>query len=241
MLADQLVAWLLALVGELPEPEHDPAEVRDLADEIMSRPEYREPPESLLERIGDWVGDRLGDALSGLSLGGTLPQFVAWLILALLVGVVMFLLARSLSAGSWGRSSRRADRDAAVILSTDEHRSAADWLAEAARHEAEDRWAEGLLCRYRALVTQLVAREVIPELAGRTAGEYVQDVTARRPDVASTFAAATDLFEAAWYGGADTGPAERDRFATLAETTLSDVKTATPTTTPSPDLQGAAP
>ena len=37
----------------------------------------------------------------------------------------------------------------------------------------------------------------------------------RQPDAAPSFAAATELFEAAWYGGAVTGPAEAERFREL--------------------------
>ena len=64
-------------------------------------------------------------------------------------------------------------------------------------------------------MADLVRRGVIPEQAGRTAGEYARDVAARQPDVAPAFAAATELFEAVWYGGAVTGPAEAERFREL--------------------------
>lgn len=215
-----LPAWL-ALPQQLPEPEHEPGTVNDLADEIMSRPEYREPPESLIERVGNWVGDRLAEAMSGLSLGGALPSFVAWIVLTLLLAGVAYLVARSVRAGSWSRSPRPHREDAAVILSTDEHRSPSDWSKQAVAHETEGRWREGLLCRYRSLVTELVARGVLAEVVGRTAGEYVQDVNTGWPELAPPFVAATDLFEAAWYGGRETGPAERDQFAALAERTLS--------------------
>ncbi|MGH9212297.1 MAG: DUF4129 domain-containing protein [Acidimicrobiales bacterium] len=221
MLADLLVQLGVAVLGqELPESEHDPSRVREAADDIMSRPEYQEPPKTLFERIVDWIGERLGDTVSGLSLGGALPQFVAWLILIALLAGVGFLIVKSVQAGSWGRIARRRTEDAQVITSAERHRSASDWMAEAVGHEAGGRWREGLLCRYRALVTQLVAREVLAEVVGRTAGEYVRDVSARWPNAAASFVAATDLFEAAWYGGRETGPAERDRFSTLAERTL---------------------
>ena len=95
-----------------------------------------------------------------------------------------------------------------------------EWRAEAARLEAEGRWAEGLRCRYRALVAELVARGAIAELPGRTAGEYVRDVSASLPQAAPSFAAATELFEAVWYGGAETGAAEAARFAELEARTL---------------------
>ena len=79
----------------------------------------------------------------------------------------------------------------------------------------QGRWAEGLRCRYRALVADLVRRGVIADQAGRTAGEYARDVAARQPEAAPSFAAATELFEAVWYGGAVTGPAEAERFREL--------------------------
>jgi hypothetical protein len=66
------------------------------------------------------------------------------------------------------------------------------------------------------LVGELAQRDVIPDLVGRTAGEYVRDVGRTCPPAAAAFRAATELFEAAWYGGAATGPAERDRFVQLA-------------------------
>ncbi len=94
-------------------------------------------------------------------------------------------------------------------------RSAKEWRADAERLEAEGRWAEGLRCRHRALVADLVRRGAIPEQAGRTAGEYVRDVARSLPDATPALAAATELFEAAWYGGATTGAAEAARFAEL--------------------------
>jgi hypothetical protein len=65
------------------------------------------------------------------------------------------------------------------------------------------------------VIAELVGQGAIPDQAGRTAGEYVRDVARSRPEAAPALAAATELFEAAWYGGADTGPAEAARFAEL--------------------------
>ena len=68
-------------------------------------------------------------------------------------------------------------------------RSAARVAAGPRRLEGEGRWAEGLRCRHRALVADLVAGASSPSRPGRTAGEYVADVAAR-PGVAPAFAAA---------------------------------------------------
>jgi hypothetical protein len=241
MLADRLFQLGVAVVLDPPEPNHTPVEAREAADEILSRPEYQEPEPSLMERIQDAIGELFADLLNGLSIGGVLPQFVAWLLLLGLVAGIVALVAWGVRSGGWGRAPR-VDQGDAVILEAERHRSPKDWLAEAVRHESQGRWREGVLCRYRALVTELVQRNVIAELVGRTAGEYVQDVTARRPDVAPTFATATDLFERVWYGGEESGPTERDRFIRLADDTLAAVaagRASTPTGSPG-QLQGAS-
>jgi hypothetical protein len=139
--------------------------------------------------------------------GGTV---LAWIIIAVVLGGVVYLLVR------YGRVSLPAlsepDEPGVMVELT---RSAAEWRAEAARLEDEGRWAEGLRSRHRALVADLVRRGAIPEQPGRTAGEYVRDVAVTLPDATVPLAAATELFEAAWYGGADTGPAEAARFQAL--------------------------
>ncbi|HMG45777.1 MAG TPA: DUF4129 domain-containing protein [Acidimicrobiales bacterium] len=212
-----LFGWL----DDLPVPREDPGTVRDLAEEILSRPEYRDPPKSLWERINDAVGEFVADLFELVGLGGgSVAPLVAWLVLFLLGGLIVFLVYWAVRSGVFGEGRPTRDQGDPVIVATDAHRSARDWLSEAERHEAEGRWSEGLLCRYRSLVVDLVAREVIPELVGRTAGEYVRDVAQRHPAGLPSFTAATELFETAWYGGAPTGPTERDRFVALATEVL---------------------
>jgi hypothetical protein len=198
----------------LPPSQHDPAAARELADSILSDPRYDVAPESIPERVMGWVGDqivRVLDALVG-SGGGTI---VAWLIVLGAIGGVVYLLVR------YGRVTiPPLERDVEPEVMVELTRSAVEWRREAERLEGEGRWAEGLRCRHRALVADLVRRGVIPEQAGRTAGEYVRDVERGRPDASPSMAAATELFEAAWYGGAETGPAEAARFATLTDDVL---------------------
>jgi len=193
----------------IPPSEHDPEAVRQLADRILSEARFDRPPESIPDRVMSWLGDQLARALGGL-VGGGGGTLVAWVILLGAVGGVVYLLVRH------GRVSipslARADEPEAMVELT---RSAREWRADADRLEAEGRWAEGLRCRHRALVADLVGRGAIPEQPGRTAGEYVRDVARTLPEATPALAAATDLFEAAWYGGADTGPAEAERFVDL--------------------------
>jgi len=214
---------IAAVFLDPPDPQHDPEDVRELADEILSRPEYRDPPESTLERVQDDVGDFFSDLVGGLGFGGGGASWVAWLVLAVLVGMFGLLVMWAVRNGGWRRRGRRADSVEPIMIDTEEGRPAGGWLREAEAHEAAGRWRQGMLCRYRALVTALVEADLIPATPGRTAGELVHDVRSRfGPEGAPTgaFTVATDLFESAWYGGAETGPAERDEFARLADRVL---------------------
>jgi hypothetical protein len=213
---------LTVLPPDLPPPQHDPEDVRELADEILSRPEYGESGESLFERVDRWIQDLLEDVLGSVGYSGAVPSWVGWLVVTALLALVGLLVFWFVRAGGWGRRSRSPQEGDPVIVEAQQHRSPRDWRAEAERHEAEGRWRDGILCRYRALVTELVEAEVIPEAVGRTTGEYVADVTGR--PLAVPFAAATELFEAVWYGGAAAGPDERDRTVALTGETLGLVR-----------------
>lgn len=165
----QALQPLLGWLDDLPVPREDPGTVRDMADDILSRPEYRDPPRSLWERMNDAVGEFVADLFRLIGLGGgSVAPLVAWLVLFLLAGLVVFLVYWAVRSGVFGEGRPTRDQGDPVIVATDAHRSARDWLSEAERHEAEGRWSEGLLCRYRSLVVDLVGREVIPELVGRT-------------------------------------------------------------------------
>jgi Domain of unknown function (DUF4129) len=193
----------------LPPSEHDPGSVREQADQILSQARYDEPAQSIPDRIMEWLGEQLTNLIGSL-VGGGGGAVVAWTILLGAAGAVIYLLVR------YGRITVPAlapDPEPEVMVELT--RSAREWRQEAEALEGQGRWAEGLRCRYRALVADLVRQGVIPEQAGRTAGEYARDVAARQPEVAPSFAAATELFEAVWYGGVVTGPSEAERFREL--------------------------
>ena len=195
----------------LPPSEHDPATVRELADQILSDARYDEPSESPVQRVMRWLGEQLTDLIESLAGGGdAFGTVIAWAILLGALAAVVVLLVR------YGRitlPSAPTDPEPEVMVELT--RTPSEWRDEAEALEADGRWEEALRCRYRALVADLVRRGVIADQAGRTAGEYVRDVAGREPSVAATFAAATELFEAVWYGGASSGPAESARFREL--------------------------
>lgn len=203
---------------DLPPSSHDPDAVRGLAGRILSEARYDRPPESLAERIQGWFADRIADLLSTL-VGSGAGTVVAWIVVLGAIGAVVYLVIRH------GRivdleQPERAGPSAMVELS----RSPAQWLSEADALEAAGRWKEALRCRYRALVADLVRRGAIADQPGRTAREYVGDVTESRPEAATAMADATELFEAAWYGDVPTGPSAAERFQELTAEILDPPK-----------------
>jgi hypothetical protein len=197
------------VIADLPPPAHDPAAVRDLADRILAEARFDRPPKSIPDRILDWFGEQLGRVL-GSFVGSGAGTLVAWALVVGAVGVVVFLVVRY---GRVGRLPRPLDRPASVMVELT--RTPAEWRADAVRLEGEGRWKEGLRCRHRALIGDLVRRGAIPEQAGRTAREHARDVASSLPEAAPSMAAAPELFEAVWYGDAVTGPDEAERFERL--------------------------
>ena len=194
---------------ELPPSSHDPQAVRDLAESILASPRYDRPSKSIPDRILEWFGEQLGKVLGSL-VGSGAGALVAWLFVLGMVALVVYLIVRF---GRLRRPPRPSDRPSRVMVELT--RSPREWRAEAEAMEAQGRWKEGLRCRHRALIAELVGRGAIPDQAGRTAREYVADVAVSLPDAAPAFASATEIFEGAWYGAVSTGPDEAVRFQAL--------------------------
>lgn len=205
---------------DLPVPGADPAHVRDLTQQILRRGEFRPPRRTLLQAVWHWLTTELGRLLGKIFGGGGQSSF-GWapsVAVALVAGVVVVLVV--LAVRRMAGAPARQHRSAVVIRGDRPIRSPAEWLAEAAAHEAEGRWREALRCRYRALVAQLAGRGVVEEIPGRTSGEYRRDVAMTLPQGAAAFDGATDLFEQAWYGDRPTGRADQDTFDQLAAEVL---------------------
>ena len=208
--------------AEPPTPAHDPAAVRELADEILARDEFQPPDPTLLDRIFDWIDDHLipGDGDDGgsrASLPGTGGSGIVTAVFLVAAVVAIGWILRTLLRHR-RRRRRRAEDDPATEIEV--HRSASEWAEAAARHESEGRWKEGLRCRFRALVELLTDDGVVPEIAGRTSGELLDDVAAELPEAAEPFGSAVHLFERAWYGDLPTGAHEAAAFGAAADAVL---------------------
>lgn len=194
---------------DLPPAVHDPAQVRELVGKILSEPRYDRPAKSIPDRILAWFGEQIGKVLGSL-VGGGPGTVVAWLVVVGVLGLVIFLVLRF---GRVGRVVLPPEPMAQVMVELT--RTPSEWRADAADLEAAGRWREGLRCRHRAIISDLVRRGAIPDHVGRTAGEYVRDIAKTLPEAAPALAAATELFEAAWYGNITTGRAESERFQAM--------------------------
>jgi hypothetical protein len=220
-----LLATAARLAPELPPPDVGADDARQAAEDILSRPEYQPPPQNPLERALDWLGDRLGDFFErlfrGLSFGGAggggLGSLVAWLLLAVGVGLVAWLVARVVFG--WQRTPRRRRAEASV---TTRRSTVPDWLAEAEDHEQAGRWRDALRARYRLLVAELADRQLLHEVPGTTTGEERAELASTAPGVSPTFDDAATAFDLAWYGGSAVGPDEHRHFRTLGDRVLAD-------------------
>jgi hypothetical protein len=194
----------------------DPDEARRLAEEILSRPEYRPPTEAWWQTALDWVQERFARLLGTLVGGGT-GQAIGWVVVAVVLAAVVVLVVRLV------RSGRLPAHGGAPSPPPADGEPSVDWQAEADRLEAAGRWREGLRARYRALVVRLGARGAIDPAAARTTGDHRAEVSDRAPGAAAGFDAAAELFDRAWYGGRPTGAEESRRFAELADAVEKDL------------------
>lgn len=199
---------------EIPPSSHDPEAVRDLADSILADQRYDEPGESLPNRVIDWLGEQIGNVLGSL-VGSGAGTVIAWTLVLAAIALTVLLIVRFGRGGHIPAPQRREGRVMVELT-----RSPAEWRSEAAALERAGRWREGLRCRHRALIAELVAQGAVADLAGRTAREYVADVERARPLAAAALLEATDLFEAAWYGARPTGSSEASHFEDLASEVL---------------------
>jgi hypothetical protein len=177
---------------------------REAAERELQRREYVDaqpsPVVRLIGRVLHEVGGLL-DRAAGAAPGGLLGLLALLALGGLLVAVV---LAR---IGPLARSGRRPALFAgSATLTADEHRALAQAAAE------QQRWADAVRERLRAVVRELEARGALDPRPGRTAGEVARDGGAAVPDVAADLARAAVLFDEVWYGGR---PADASSYAVL--------------------------
>ncbi len=199
----------LALVGSLPlAPGRrvDRTGARDAARRELSKAIYHrnDPPLQVrvLQAVLRWLGRAL-DAAAAASPGGALG------LVALVTLVVLAVVILRLRVGPMQQTDRLPTGLAARRpLTADEHRRAAD------RYAGDQRWAEALRERLRAVARDLEVRGVLEPRVGRTADEVAAEAGTVLPELAPRLRRAAALFDEVWYGGR---PATPDADAQLRE------------------------
>ncbi len=172
----------------LPQPHQPPAVSRAKASAILSQRQFRGTRPNLVEQFLRWLSQHLGSGATTLMGGGT-GAVLGWAILLAAVGIVVALVVYGT------RTLRRDTERAEAPVQVEVRRTATDWLDQADRFERDGAWKDGLRCRHRALITELISAEVVGDLPGRTTGEQRRDVATTLPEAAPDFSGAAELFE----------------------------------------------
>jgi len=192
-----ILADLLAL-------EVDREAAREAAREELRRREYAEAQPPLLARVVGRLLRELGELLdraAAAAPGGRLGLLLLLLLAGLLVAVV---LART---GPLARSRGPAPLfDGPGTLTAAQHRALAERAAQ------EERWADAVRERLRAVVRELEARGALDPRPGRTAGEVARDGGQALPALADDLRRAAVVFDEVWYGGR---PADAGSYAVV--------------------------
>ncbi len=197
------VALLLPRLAAL-EPTREQA--RDAAGRELSRPEYAEAQPPLVVRIVSRVLQELEELFARASSQLASPV-ARVLLVAVLVGLAVAVLVRL------GPASRRARAGGGVFDAT-AARTAAARRQAAEEAAAQQRWADAVRERLRALVRELEDHGVLDPRPSRTASEVARDGGAAVPSLAGDLQRAARTFDEVWYGGREAGP---DAYAAVAE------------------------
>ena len=205
---------------DLPVPDPPPNSIKDKARQILSDGQFHTgSSKSVMRRIIDWLSKQLKVPFSAASGGNTVLGFV---ILVVFLAALAYVVSRI----RFGVPSSAKPDKVSLDIDVEEDRPADVWRSEAEQAEADGQWKLALRARYRWLLGELIERQVLVNVPGRTPGEYRIDLARMIPDQSAPFASATDLFERAWYGNEATGPQENQRFRACAEQVMAATESA---------------
>ena len=164
---------------------------------MFGRAEFQQH-KSLLERFVDWLQHLFpstgGGGGSFAAAGGLFFYLALFALLVLLVFLIVVVVR-----GVRGRTRRQKVDDVETTVDPEVARTVGEWRSEAERAEADGRWKDAMLCRYRELVGELVERGAVRAIPGLTTGELRGEVATSAPDELDAFSEATTLFELPWY------------------------------------------
>lgn len=164
--------------------ERSAAEVHQVLEEILARPDFQPPdPAPLWRALGaawEWVWLRLGDLLQWLAPGleSAAPAWSVLLRAALVVlaavgvGVLVHLTRSWIASLSGGRRRGPGAGEPAAAAP----RSAGDWEAVARSAADEERWREAVMALYQVVIHRLAQDERLRLDPGKTPGDYRREL-----------------------------------------------------------------
>ncbi|HVE74978.1 MAG TPA: DUF4129 domain-containing protein [Mycobacteriales bacterium] len=179
---------------------------RDAAREELSRKEYDDAQPSLVVRLVGWLLRELAELFAEATArapGGRGGVLVLLALAGLALAAVLVRL------GSPSRRSRTPG-----LFADEQPRTAADYRLRAERAAADDRFADAVRERLRAVARDLEERGVVDARPGRTAAELARDAGAAAPRLVGPLLRGAHTFEEIWYGGR---PANAASYAVLVE------------------------
>ncbi|MTD59665.1 DUF4129 domain-containing protein [Amycolatopsis pithecellobii] len=183
-----MIFWLLADVPII--IDRDAAQRAAAAE--LAKAEYHAADPGLVNRILNWLGQRLSDLFDAASAavpGGPLGLLVLLAVLVLVAVVVR------LRVGKLSRNTR-----VPAMVFEDRARTAHEYRQAAESAFVAGDFAAAVRERFRAVVRGLEEREVLEALSGRTADEAARDAAVRLPAAREELAAAARLFDDVHYG-----------------------------------------
>ena len=189
---------MIAALRELPSA----ADVGAAIDRVFARPEFRPPEKGVVERLREWVGERLRDFFGGVwsHIGPSIAnRWVGWFVLIALGAVFFFLLIRLLR--SIVRSSDAVHRSSIVGPDASERtRLAAEpQLRAAGEHAAAGRFLEAVHALYLGAVLWLDEEGHARFEQSKTGEEYSREVGAK--GLSSPFRSLLRAFYPVAFGG----------------------------------------
>lgn len=210
------------------------------AKRILNSPEFRDTGATTtrnwfarsLNRLGEAVAGflenllkmntpRAGGEIPSLGIGPGLIQGVIILLAVLLLGGLVYFLAR------WKWAPKAVKKGGGGLLDEDEpDRTADEWLDMADSLEAEGRHREAVRCLYLACLVRLDEHKVAAFMRGETNWEHLRRIHASRNRPAGwEFRTATQRFDLVWYGRVVQGSSDSLWFRTFYQDLNSRLQT----------------
>lgn len=188
------------MISTLTDPDGDGA--RDLLQRELSKPEYN-APENIIQRLVDWLFQRLGSLLNVVPGSGWLSGLLIVLVLAIVVVAIVFATRHRLR-------DRTLRSNSGVVLD-DVNLTATDYRARARQGAAAGNWDGCLLDSYRALTASAGERTLLDDAPTRTAHEVADRLAVTFTEHADDLRWSADAFDRVRYGeiSCDKDDAER--------------------------------